>query len=347
MASMVPRLSLLPLLAMLVASGCAPTLPGRVALVTSVPVADGVLDTPPSRLELRFSDAVLPGQSSAEVLDERGGRLSGDATVDPADAAVLVTAVQPALGPGRYAVRWHAVSARERQPLDGAYDFTIAAGAPSYPRLQLDRGQADAREAVDVAGTGFAPSAPVALTVADDDEPLATVSTDGSGAFDTQVQVPDDVPFGQQPISARDATGGKASTALDVRWGGWPPLRVFTTGTPGPGRGEVTFTVSGRNRSDYVLEGIRVFLLVPPGATPVSASPGSWMDGDDVVWDAGSVDRTAIAPRTVTLRVTGPVQTRARVEFRHRRPRGCVGDACLPSFVDETVSQSSVVDPGQ
>lgn len=332
---------------LMVSSACAPSLPSHVHLVSSSPAADGVFGTSPTRLEIRFAEAVAPGQSSAEVLDEAGASVSGTSAVDAADPRALVADIEPGLAPGRYTVRWRGAVAGEQQALDGGFTFAVEAGAPPHPRLLLSRDQADANEEITVAGTGFTPLAPIALGIADDDEAWATASGDAHGAFSVRVTIPNDVPFGQQPVFARDATGARASTDLDVRWGGWPPLRVFTSGQPGPQPNQVTFTVTGRNRSDYVLEGIRVFLQIPPGATPLSASAGGRREGDDLVWDSASVDRTFIEPRTMTVRVQGPVQSRARLEFRHRRPRGCVGSACLPSFVDETVSQSSVIRPDQ
>jgi len=48
------------------------------------------------------------------------------------------------------------------------------------------------------------------------------------GAFDLETRVPAGVPFGMQPVSAVDAWGESATAALQVRWGGWPPLVAVT-----------------------------------------------------------------------------------------------------------------------
>jgi hypothetical protein len=79
----------------------------------------------------------------------------------------------------------------------------------------------------------------------------------------------------------------------------------------------------------------------------VSASPGATQTDGRLIWSLPPVDRTTIEPRLATFAVDGPAQTQARVEFAHRRPRGCIGDPCLPAFVDSTRSMSSVISPGQ
>jgi methionine-rich copper-binding protein CopC len=335
----------LALVALVAVTGCASALPARVHLVTSTPAADGLLGTPPTRLDLRFSNALAADASFVRVLDGQSATLATSSDVDPLDPRQLSATLPPGLQSGVFHVQWHATSATDGQAAEGGFTFTVADGAAAWPRLLLSRGQADVKEDVLVSGWGFTPSVPIALTIGDDDELLPATRSDATGAFAAPIQVPNDIPFGAQRISAHDPTGARAAADLEVRWGGWPPLRVFTNGEPGPGRGQVTLTVSGRNRSDYTLEGIRIFLQIPAGAAVVSTSPGARLERGDVVWDLPPVDRSTIEPRLATFAVEGPIQTTARVEFRHRRPRGCIGDACLPSFVDETVSQSSMLAP--
>ncbi|MBV9356331.1 MAG: copper resistance protein CopC [Chloroflexi bacterium] len=342
-----PRVRILAMLGLLlvpILSGCAASLPARPRLIASSPAPDATIGLTPTRLELHFSEPVLPS-SSVDVRDPRGALVSTAA--DSLDPQLVVATLPAGLGDGVYSVDWHAVAAGGHQALDGSYSYTVASGAPAHPRLTLSRGLADVGDPVLISGTDFTPNAAVAVTIADDDQPLTSVNADAGGNFSVPVQMPNDVPFGDQPIQAKDGSGAGAVADLVVRWGGWPPLRVFTNGEPGPGPGQITFTVSGRNRSDYTLEGLRVLLDVPQGAQVVWASTGATQAGGQLIWSLPPVDRSTIQPSLATFAVAGPMQTQARVEFAHRRPRGCIGDPCLPAFVDSTLSMSSVISPGQ
>src|SRR5436309_7562617 len=57
--------------------------------------------------------------------------------------------------------------------------------------------------------------------------------TDAQGSFAVEARVPENVPFGEQPVSATDMCGAAATAALEVRWGGWPPLVAFDVGQIG------------------------------------------------------------------------------------------------------------------
>ena len=143
-------------------------------------------------------------------------------------------------------------------------------------------------------------------------------------------------------MDAADAVG---FAALQVRWGGWPPLIGYTVGQSGPASGEVTFTVSVRNRSDYVLEHVRVVLVDPRGATFVDADAGARHEAGQLVWDVGVLDRGVAGPMSAACRAAGPTHATARIAFRHRRPHDCGGDECLSPFVSETTSESAPVAP--
>jgi hypothetical protein len=187
----------------------------------------------------------------------------------------------------------------------------------------------------------------VTLTIGDDAQALNTVETDAHGSFGVDVRIPPGVPFGVQPISATDGGGGVAETAVQVRWGGWPPLVAFTVGQPGPAPGEATFSVSVRNRSDFLLERVRVALDDPgPGTTSfVAAEPNADRQPGAVAWEIPVLDRGVAGPFRATYRTTATVASHARIEFRHRRPRGCPADECPPAFVSETTSDSTPVSP--
>jgi hypothetical protein len=204
----------------------------------------------------------------------------------------------------------------------------------------------DALQPLQVSGGGFAPGEQVRLTIGDDGQPLGAVNADAAGAIEARVVLPGSVPFGVQGIRAVGASGAKVSTAVQVYWGGWPPLGVWTVGEPGPGTGEVTFDVAGRNRSDYVLEGITVTLDFPTRARLVWSTPGGVIDEEQISWTLpGWLDRTTFGPLRATFAVDGqePVSARTTVGFRHRRPRDCVGDGCLPAFISSTQSESPPV----
>jgi hypothetical protein len=174
---------------------------------------------------------------------------------------------------------------------------------------------------------------------------LSTIETDASGSFVAEERVPQTVPFGQQPVVATDMCGAATTAAVQVRWGGWPPLVGFDVGQSGPGPGEVTFRLSLRNRSDYVLERIHVVLIDPPESTFVVADPAARRQDQSLIWDIPTMDRGVLGPYRVTYRVTGSATSHAWIEFRHRRPHGCSGDDCLPAFVSESVAESTTVLP--
>jgi hypothetical protein len=105
----------------------------------------------------------------------------------------------------------------------------------------------------------------------------------------------------------------------------------------------VTFAVSVRNRSDYLLEQVRVVLDDPaPGQSSfVGAEPNADRQPGAVTWTIPVLYRGVAGPFRATFGVSGAVASHARIEFRHRRPRGCTTDDCPPAFVSETTSDST------
>ncbi len=101
--------------------------------------------------------------------------------------------------------------------------------------------------------------------------------------------------------------------------------------------------VTLRNRSDYVLERVRVVLRDPQGASFVSADPTPRYHDQTVTWDIPTMDRGVLGPFRVTYRVAGAVSSHVWVEFRHRHSHGCSDDDCLPAFVSEMTSESTPV----
>lgn len=132
-ASATARQRILPL-ALAVAVGLVLATP-RLALAHlhlrhSVPAAGAVLDTVPGEIRLVFTEAPQLSVSSIRLLASDGSALPlGALFIDPDSANELVAKipVERLLG-GRYTVVWRTASA-DGHPMEGRFDFTIAAGA--------------------------------------------------------------------------------------------------------------------------------------------------------------------------------------------------------------------------
>jgi methionine-rich copper-binding protein CopC len=327
----------------LLAAGCAPVLSAPPHLVAAWPPAGVTLPVERTTFDLTFNYALSPELSWAAVWrDVDGLPIAADSAVELSNPRRLSLMVKEPVA-GDYRLHWHAVSARTAVAMDGEQTFSLQDESSAPPRVELSRGVAETGEKVEVTGTGFGRRCPVTLAIGDDEQALSTVETDAQGHFVVEARVPQNVPFGEQPVMATDMCGAVATAALQVRWGGWPPLVAFDVGQPGPAPGEVTFWVTLRNRSDYVLERVRVVLPDPQGASFVSADPPPQRNDQTITWVIPTMDRGVLGPFRVTYRVAGTVNSHAWLEFRHRRPHGCSGDDCLPAFVSETTSESTPV----
>ena len=334
-------------LAALVAAACAPILAAPPHLIAAWPLDEAHLSIAPYTFDLTFNRPLRPESTWAEAWRyEDGTQLPTDTLVEPGDPRRLTVHLQqPAAG--QYRLHWHAVAAGTGAAADGEQDFSMQDESSGSPRIGVSQAVADSGDKLEVKGSGFSQKSSVTLTIGDDAQALNTVQTDAHGSFGVDVRIPPGVPFGVQPVSAIDGGGRVATTALQVRWGGWPPLDAFTTGQPGPGQGEVTFSMSVRNRSDYLLERVRVVLEDPdPNATSfVAAEPSPQRQERAIVWEIPVLDRGVVGPFRATYRATAAIASHARIEFRHRRPRGCAADDCPPAFVSETTSDSTPVNP--
>jgi len=327
----------------LLAAACAPVLSAPPHLVASWPPAGVTLPVELTTFDLTFNHALSPETSWAAVWrDEDGSPMPADSVVAPSNPNRLSVLMREPVA-GEYRLHWHAVAARTAAAVDGEQTFSLQDESTAPPRVDLSRVAAETGEKVEVSGKGFGQRCAVRLTIGDDEQALSTVETDAKGSFAVEARVPENVPFGEQPVNATDMCGAAATAALQVRWGGWPPLVAFDVGQSGPAPGEVTFWVTLRNRSDYVLEHVRVVLPDPQGATFVSADPAPTRQDQTISWVIPTIDRGVRGPLRVTYRVTGAVSSHAWIEFRHRRPHGCSGDDCLPAFVSETTSESTPV----
>ncbi|HEX3096976.1 MAG TPA: copper resistance CopC family protein [Usitatibacter sp.] len=82
------------------------------------------VDHAPGEVTLRFSESLEPAFSTVEVLDAAGHRVDrNDRKVDPKDAAVMRVSVPP-LGPGKYRVKWRALSA-DTHVTQGDFTFEV------------------------------------------------------------------------------------------------------------------------------------------------------------------------------------------------------------------------------
>jgi methionine-rich copper-binding protein CopC len=326
----------------LLGAGCAPDLAAAPRLIAAWPPDQAQLPIAAHTLELTFNRALQTESSWAAVWrDEDGSPATIEATME--QRRLEVRLLEPAAG--HYRLHWHTVAARTAAAADGEQDFSLQDESDGAPRIDVSQATADSGERVEIKGTGFDKASAVKLTIGDDSQALNSVVTDVHGSFGVDVRIPPGVPFGMQPVTAVDASGSVATTALQVRWGGWPPVLAFNTGQPGPGPDEVTFSVSVRNRSDFVLERVRIVLDDPDGASFVAAEPMAERQGQAVRWEIPMLDRGVAGPWRATYRATAATTSHARIEFRHRRPRGCPANDCPPAFVSETTSDSTPVYP--
>ena len=85
----------------------------------------GATVPPPSEIRLQFSEGVEPLFSGA-ILKAAGGSSEplGRPKVEPGDNKVLIVPISRPLSPGRYSVRWHAVSV-DTHRTEGTFQFTV------------------------------------------------------------------------------------------------------------------------------------------------------------------------------------------------------------------------------
>ena len=94
-------------------------------LMSSSPEENAMLASPPSQVELTFSEAIDPKLSKISVMDSNNKRVdAGDSQVDPADATHLMVSLPP-LSDGVYMVMWCAISATDGHQTTGSYPFSI------------------------------------------------------------------------------------------------------------------------------------------------------------------------------------------------------------------------------
>ncbi len=337
-------LPLLAALTVLAAASCSPNLSTAPRLVASWPAAGATLSLARQTLELTFNDRLRSDGTWAAIRNQNGSELASSTTLDANDARRLEIRISdPAAG--SYQLHWHVVSAETQLASDGEQIFAMQEAASAPPRIDISPARTDTGQPLEIVGKGFARASHVQLSIGDDKQPLATLDTDDRGTFNTEVRVPASVPFGVQPLAATDAAGRMAVGSVEVRWGGWPPAVATNIGQPGPGSGEFSFTLNVRNRSDYTLEHVRVVMQDPEGSSVVSATPEAQREGSTLVWLVPVMPRGPAGPFQVTYAASAPAVSHAWLEFRHRLPRGCTGDDCLPAFISVSTADSEEIAP--
>ncbi len=102
-------------------------------LVRSAPVADGLLGSAPTTIEMWFSEPLEPAFSSARLIDTAGAEVpTGAPLVNPADPLHL-TLPLVALDPGIYTVAWQTLSKVDGHEWFGSFPFTILNPDGSQP----------------------------------------------------------------------------------------------------------------------------------------------------------------------------------------------------------------------
>jgi len=90
----------------------------------SVPQAGGIVHSPPSWVELWFSETVEPAFSAIEVVDQMGNHVEqGKPELDPGNTKVLRIALK-SMTPGTYKVAWRVVSV-DTHRASGSFTFSV------------------------------------------------------------------------------------------------------------------------------------------------------------------------------------------------------------------------------
>jgi methionine-rich copper-binding protein CopC len=128
----------LALSALTVASGASAhaLVPAHARLAHADPGEDAVLTTAPTTVTLKFTEHMVPADSTITVYDVRGAVVStGPATIPANDLKTMHVSMY-GNGSEVYVVVWHNVSADDGHPDAGAYTFTVSKGARPSPGHQ-------------------------------------------------------------------------------------------------------------------------------------------------------------------------------------------------------------------
>ena len=110
-------------LTLLLACASSPAL-AHAHLVSAAPAANAAASAP-TRLTLKFSEAIELNLSGVTLAGPGGAVATGAASLDAKDGVTLTVPLDAPLAAGKYHVEWH-VLARDGHRTKGAYDFTVA-----------------------------------------------------------------------------------------------------------------------------------------------------------------------------------------------------------------------------
>ena len=97
----------------------------RANLARSEPSANSILDTPPDRITIWFTEPMESRFSEIQVLNNAGARAdNGDSTVDANDLTVMSVSLPPLPG-GTYTVAWRSLSTVDGHTLRGSFVFSV------------------------------------------------------------------------------------------------------------------------------------------------------------------------------------------------------------------------------
>lgn len=113
-------------------------------LADADPAPNSVLDTPPSRITIWFTEPLEPSFSTIEVLDSQGSRVDNDdSAVDSRDSTVMYVTVPDDLPNGTYTVAWRNLSTVDGHTIRGTFFYSVGeplsarpSDLPSEPALQ-------------------------------------------------------------------------------------------------------------------------------------------------------------------------------------------------------------------
>ena len=113
-------------------------------LADADPAPNSVLESPPSRITIWFTEPLEPSFSTIEVLDSQGTRVDNDdSAVDPRDPTVMYVTVPDDLPNGTYTVAWRNLSTVDGHTIRGTFFYSVgeplsaqASDLPSEPALQ-------------------------------------------------------------------------------------------------------------------------------------------------------------------------------------------------------------------
>src|ERR671918_1578542 len=102
-------------------------------LARSEPAANSVLDRPPERVVIWFTEPIEAGFSEIQVLNSQGERVDkGDSAVDTSSPTVMSVTL-PSLPNGTYTVAWRNLSTVDGHTVRGAFVFSVGESISTAP----------------------------------------------------------------------------------------------------------------------------------------------------------------------------------------------------------------------